>query len=125
MRRTADLGRWPSFLAFGFLALISVARSGGAEAWKDVQPVVAKYCFRCHGETKQQALIRFDRVAGFDGAQEQLWAKAHEALVKGDKARAEDVIRQDKALDALQQEIEDLIEEMNYNIREVIRILRG
>jgi hypothetical protein len=84
MRRTADLGRWPSFLAFGFLALISVARSGGAEAWKDVQPVVAKYCFRCHGETKQQALIRFDRVAGFDGAQEQLWAKAHEALVKGE-----------------------------------------
>ena len=36
-------------------ALIGIARSGGAEAWKDVQPVVAKYCFRCHGETKQQA----------------------------------------------------------------------
>ncbi len=48
------------------------------------------------------------KINEMGGIAEAMLVESIDALVKGDKARAEDVIQRDKALDALQQEIEDL-----------------
>jgi phosphate transport system protein len=48
------------------------------------------------------------KVNEMGGIAEAMLVEAVEALVKGDKVKAESVIRRDKSLDILQQEIEDL-----------------
>ena len=48
------------------------------------------------------------KINEMGGIAEAMLVEAIDALVKGDKTRAEAVVQRDKALDALQQEIEDL-----------------
>jgi hypothetical protein len=49
-----------------------------------VRPLLAKYCLRCHGAEEQQAQVRFDRLAGFDRSNEQLWSSVHEVMIGGE-----------------------------------------
>lgn len=51
---------------------------------RTVAPLLAQYCMGCHGADEQNAHVRFDRIAGFEDSDQQLWAMVHEALVNGE-----------------------------------------
>ena len=68
----------------GFVLIFIVAPSTLlADDLDTVRPLLAKYCLRCHNAEEQQAQVRFDRLAGFDSATEQLWTSVHEVLIGG------------------------------------------
>src|SRR5262245_50307297 len=48
-------------LVFCFLAL--AAPAGAADFDRDVRPILAKHCVRCHGDEKQSSELRLDSVA--------------------------------------------------------------
>jgi hypothetical protein len=54
-----------------------------ANDFASIRPLLAKYCWRCHGADEQPALLRLDRLAGWEGSNEQLWTAIHEALAGG------------------------------------------
>ncbi len=69
----------------GFLLILAFAPSALlANDLNTVQPLLAKYCLRCHGAEEQQAQVRFDRLAGFDSSTAQLWTSVHEVLIGGE-----------------------------------------
>jgi hypothetical protein len=69
----------------GCLLILAVAPSALlADDLETVRPLLAKYCLRCHGAEEQQAQVRFDRFAGFDRSNEQLWSSVHEVLIGGE-----------------------------------------
>jgi hypothetical protein len=65
-----------------WLAMLSLSLA--AEYERSVRPVLEKYCMDCHGEQKQKARIRFDRITDYQADDQHLWAKVHEALVDGE-----------------------------------------
>ena len=69
----------------GFVLIFIVAPSTLlADDLDTVRPLLAKYCLRCHNAEEQQGQVRFDRLAGFDSATEQLWISVHEVLIGGE-----------------------------------------
>ncbi len=51
---------------------------------KTVQPFLKQYCFNCHGADTQKARIRYDKLAGYSAADDQLWTMVHEMLSAGE-----------------------------------------
>ena len=80
----------PHLMKQAWSAILSMAcfwmtgQSVGAKDFDVVRPLLAKYCVRCHGVTEQNALLRFDRLQGFEADDQQLWALVHESIVTGE-----------------------------------------
>ncbi|MBM3971306.1 MAG: hypothetical protein FJ302_15825 [Planctomycetes bacterium] len=55
-----------------------------ADEMDAIQSLLAKYCLRCHGAEKQNAQVRFDRIARFENSDQRLWAMVHDSLVRGE-----------------------------------------
>lgn len=69
------------------LAVCLVGAGGTAAAAEfatAIQPLLARYCQRCHGADEQNAQVRFDRIGGFAAADMQLWTLVHENLSRGE-----------------------------------------
>lgn len=67
----------PSVATGLFLASVLPA---GAEFARDVRPFLETYCFQCHGPEKQKSGIRYDKIDGYQAAEQHLWTKVHEML---------------------------------------------
>jgi uncharacterized membrane protein len=73
------------FMVLLALCAIATARTGDTPAYPtDVRPLLAKYCFQCHGEGKGKPkgkidLAAFKEEAEFPGHR-KLWQQAREAL---------------------------------------------
>src|ERR1043165_811 len=48
-------------IALLFVAAFARGADGNADFARDIQPILEKRCFECHGEKKQKSGIRFDR----------------------------------------------------------------
>jgi len=83
-----------------FLSLAIASASAGAPSFEqDVQPLLKRYCFDCHGAAKQNSQVRFDRLEAYRAEDGPLWTQVHEALSSGemppkDKAKLRDPERQ-------------------------------
>lgn len=62
------------------------AQSGFADEMFDetVAPFLKKHCLACHGEAKQEALVRFDSVSEFRAKDRNLWTSVHERISSGE-----------------------------------------
>src|SRR4051812_44278033 len=60
----------------------SAGRPGGFA--DSVQPLLQKYCYECHGPTKQKAQVRYDQLSSYRTEERHLWAKVHEKLAEGE-----------------------------------------
>ncbi len=71
---------------FAWMLLVSTALSGTslADYQKDVRPLLAKYCIRCHGAEERNARIRYDLITGYEDRDRHLWTLVHESLVSGE-----------------------------------------
>ncbi len=78
------LRRMVSSLSIQFLLSAFAALSVAGEYEESVRPLLTKYCMHCHGERKQKARIRYDRISAYQESDEHLWTMVHEALVKGE-----------------------------------------
>lgn len=54
------------------------------EYQQTVEPLLKKYCVRCHGPEKQNAQIRYDNRVGYEPADAELWTAVYEAIELGD-----------------------------------------
>jgi len=67
------------------LAGFRTAAAEDASAFqKTVEPFLKQHCYACHGETKQEGLIRYDRLDGFAVEDQHLWTMVHEKLSAGE-----------------------------------------
>lgn len=51
---------------------------------KTVRPFLTAHCLSCHGETKQEAGVRFDKLEKFEANQQVLWTLVYTRLARGD-----------------------------------------
>ncbi|MDX1948773.1 MAG: DUF1592 domain-containing protein [Pirellulaceae bacterium] len=49
-----------------------------------IRPLLAKHCLGCHGENKQEAGLRYDKLTGFRASDRHLWTLVHQRLVAGE-----------------------------------------
>src|SRR5215203_2213754 len=63
-------------------APVAAAPAAGSFAQK-AQPLLQKYCYECHGPTKQKAQLRYDQIAGYRIEDRLLWANVHEKVTDG------------------------------------------
>ena len=59
------------------LLATTLASTAFADYQTSIRPLLAKYCLRCHGAEEQNARMRFDQIAGFENADQHLWAMVH------------------------------------------------
>ncbi len=64
-----------------FVLLIASAQAGFEQ---DVRPFLAKYCFECHGESKQKGRVRLDDIPGGEPLDHNLWRRVYEQLSEGE-----------------------------------------
>src|SRR5262245_8569925 len=75
-------------LGLSFLSLTTLAaESPPVDFDRDVRPIRASACFKCHGEAKQQGGLRFDRSGKFVGDSGSL------AIVPGKAGQSELILR--------------------------------
>ncbi|MFT5041115.1 MAG: hypothetical protein ACI8TX_002087 [Hyphomicrobiaceae bacterium] len=67
-----------------FLFLAFATLSAASEYDESIRPLLNKYCIGCHGEKKQKARIRYDKISGYQESDQHLWTLVHEALVEGE-----------------------------------------
>src|SRR5690242_8665316 len=80
--------RWSFFPAASFLLVLPCALPAGtdppvrADYQKEIRPLLARYCFGCHGPDKPKAGVNLKtlRDGGADGRSRKLWRKVAEAL---------------------------------------------
>ena len=49
-----------------------------------VKPFLEKYCYECHGQDKQKARIRYDKISAFNEKDHALWTLVYEQLNSAD-----------------------------------------
>ncbi|MEZ6110212.1 MAG: DUF1592 domain-containing protein [Pirellulaceae bacterium] len=81
--KNRSFAAWPG-IGTCILILGGAASETLADYPETIRPLLSKYCMRCHGAEKQNAQVRFDRVAGFGDDSQQLWTMVHESLVSGE-----------------------------------------
>ncbi|MEX2214167.1 MAG: DUF1592 domain-containing protein [Phycisphaeraceae bacterium] len=67
-----------------FASGIVFAEESGDTFLRDVQPMLSRYCFGCHGESKQTSGVRFDQLKQYRPQESPLWTKVHEAVSSGE-----------------------------------------
>ncbi len=72
-------------LAIFLIALTAAsARAQGDSFDTAISPLLTKYCHACHGAQKQEALIRYDKLTGFQAGDRDLWTMVHEKISSGE-----------------------------------------
>ena len=68
--------------------LVALCAPGVAAAADDafpkvVAPFLKEHCVACHGEERQEAGVRLDRLAGVTADDRHLWTQVHEQVAAG------------------------------------------
>ena len=55
--------RWRFYIFLGFFTSLTAQVYGSSDFQSQIAPILEKYCYQCHGETKQKGDIRFDSLS--------------------------------------------------------------
>ena len=94
-RRVTFVGNFAGYLGFGVLIGLLVCQSAGAvnaetahnEVFdQELQPIIAKYCLRCHGSEQQEGDLRIDRLDPdlLNGKDADFWYEVLNQLNEGE-----------------------------------------
>jgi len=78
------------FAIYGYLLLVFMSATSAAEDSLNgnfadsVQPLLTKYCLRCHGPEEQNGQLRYDHLSDYNEADQHLWTMVHQAVKNGE-----------------------------------------
>ena len=100
---------WPLSVCLLLVCLCGTPNAAPPEFAKDVRPVLARYCVRCHGPETQEGNVRLDTLNGdlVEGPDAERWRAALDMINQGDMPPEDEPQLPRDTLDGLTKWIQD------------------